>query len=381
LIIGAAAGLAAAILTGNFGAGELATVASQPFFSFPVGEYRIPAPTWVAGAVIPLLFVSIIGAIDEMGCAVVADRMNNSQWRRADLPMIGRLLNGVGIGICLSGLIGTLMAGSSSTNLGIAHATGVSARRVGVVAGIMLIVVAFLPQFATLIILLPAAVVGAIMIYTAAYMMVAGVELILSRLLNGRRRTTVGLNIAAGMAVMLVPELTLAAPPELKPILGSGLIVGVTLAIILNLIFRIGMSQSSKLILDEPNVARQAARFLEDCGATWGARRDVIASAGIAAGEALETLFEARLIKAPPLLTAVFDEYSLILTLDYQGSAMPVANAPAIDWHALIEKADGDDEIDQAMKAVSSNIIHNLAERIETGEQNGQARLRLFFEH
>lgn len=101
----------------------------------------------------------------------------------------------------------------------------------------------------------------------------------------------------------------------------------------------------------------------------------------MAIGEALEALLEARLITAPPLLTAVFDEYSLILTLDYQGSALPVADAQPVDWNVLMEKADGSEEIDQAMKAVSSNIIRNLAERIESGEQNGQTRLRLFFEH
>ena len=167
----------------------------------------------------------------------------------------------------------------------------------------------------------------------------------------------------------------------LKPILGSGLIVGVFLAIILNLVFRIGISQSGKLRLDEPNAAQQVARFLEDCGAAWGARRDVITRTGMAVGEALEALLEARFITAPPLLTAVFDEYSLILTLDYQGSALPVADAQPVDWHALMEKTDGSEEIDQVMKAVSSNIIRNLAERIESGEHKGQARLRLFFEY
>ena len=153
------------------------------------------------------------------------------------------------------------MAGSSSANLGLAHATGVAARRVGVAAGILLILVAFLPQFAQLIMLLPAAVIGAIMIYTAAYMMVSGMELILSRLLNGRRRATVGFSVAAGAAVMLIPELAASVPAEWKTILGSGLIVGVSLAIVLNQVFRIGISQSREIQLDEPNPAEQAARL------------------------------------------------------------------------------------------------------------------------
>ena len=185
--------------------------------------------------------------------------------------MIGRLLNCIGICTCLSGLTGTLVTGRcTSANIGLAHATGVAARKVEVAAEILLILVAFLPQIATFIIILPAAVVGAIIIYTAAYMMVAGAELVLSRLLNGRRRATVGLSLAAGMAVMLVPELTASAPLQLKPLVGSGFIVGVSLAIALNLVFRIGVSQSSEVLLDGMNAAEQAARFLEDCGAAGG---------------------------------------------------------------------------------------------------------------
>jgi len=381
LIIGAAAGLLAASLTGGFGAKELADVAGQPFFSFPIEGHTLPTPVWVAGAILPLVFVSVIGAVDEMGCGVVADRMNNDQWRRADLPMIGRLLNTSGICIFLGGLAGTLMAGSSSANLGLAHATGISARRVGVVAGILLILVAFLPQFAQLIMLLPAAVIGAMMIYTAAYMMVSGMELILSRLLNGRRRATVGFSVAAGAAVMLIPELAASVPVEWKTILGSGLIVGVSLAIILNQVFRIGISQSREIQLDEPNPAEQAARFLEDCGAAWGARRDVINRAGLAIGEALEVLAGAGWILGPARLSAVFDEYHLDLALDYSGKAWRPAESRPIDWNALVEPDSDDQTIDEAINSVSSGMIRGLADRVESEEQNGQALLTFRFEH
>lgn len=380
LIIGAAAGLLAASLTGHFGPGEWAAVSGQPFFSMPVGEYRRPDFTWLAGAVVPLVFTILIGSVDEMGCGVVIDRMNNDQWRRADLPMIGRLLNGAGICTCLSGLMGTLPLGSSSANLGLAHATGVAARRVGVAAGIMLMITALLPQITMFIIMLPPAVMGAIMIYTAAYMMVSGAELVLSRLLNARRRATVGLSLAAGIAVMLVPELTASAPFELKPLLSSGLIVGTSLAIALTLLFRIGVVQSSEILLDGPNVAEQATRFLEDCGSNWGARRDVIMRAGMAAGEALEALLAAGLIKGRAKLTAGFDEYRLSLTLDYPGRAWQPADTVRVNWDEIMENDDSS-ALDDVMANVSSGIIRNLADHAESDEKNGQAQLRLDFEH
>ena len=381
LAIGAAAGLGAAVLTGQYGIAELTVVANQPFFSLPIGDYVSPTLTWVPGAIIPLVFAIIISGVDEMGCAVVIDRMNNKQWRRPDFPMIGRLLSGVGLCISLCGLAGTMTIGSSSAHLGLAHATGVAARRVGVAAGILLVTVAFLPQFATFIIMLPTAVAGAIMVYTAAYMMVSGAELVLSRLLNGRRRATVGLGLAAGVAVMLVPELTASVSLDLKPILGSGLVVGVSVAMGLNLIFRLGISQAGRLMLDEPNKADQAARFLEDCGATWGARRDVITGAGLALGEALEALADGGLLKGPPLLTALFDEYKLILTVDYPGRPWQPVEAQSIDWAALMDKEEDSEELDAAIRAASAGIIHGLAKRVESGEKDGRAYLRLYFEH
>ena len=81
LVIGAAAGLLVAALTGHFGAQELKAVARQPFFSFSISAYSFPAMTWVPGAIIPLVFTTIIGVMDKI--ERILDRMSNEKWRRA----------------------------------------------------------------------------------------------------------------------------------------------------------------------------------------------------------------------------------------------------------------------------------------------------------
>jgi xanthine/uracil permease len=381
LIIGVAAGLLTAVLTGHFGTAELTAVAGQPLFAIPLGDYRPPVPTWVPGAIIPLALTLIIGALDDVGGGVMVDRMNNSQWQRPDLPMIGRLLNTEGICNMLSGLTGTLTTGCSSANIGLVHATGVGARRVGTAAGVLLIAVACLPKISLFIILLPRAVIGAILVYTAAYLMVSGAELILSRLLNSRRRATVGLSLAAGMAILTVPELTAIMPLEIRPILGSGLVVGVVSAVILNLIFRIGISRSGEILLDGHRPTLQAARFLEEQGADWGARRDVIGHAGIAVGEALETLHSDGLLQGPARLMAAFDEYKLIVTLDYPGRGILLPAGPPVDLQALLDGEDDSAALDEAMAAVSAGMIRSLADQVECGEQKGRGRIRLTFNH
>jgi len=381
LLIGAAAGLLMAVLTGVLGGAELARVAAQPVFALP-GEYYRPAPPiWVPAAIVPYLLGSIMAAVDTVGSGVMIDKMNNERWRRPDLPMIGRLLNGLGLCHLLSAVTGTIATSISSVNLGLAHVTGVAARRAGVVTGLLLIALALLPQITAFVILLPAPIVGAILIYTAAYMMVSGAELILSRLLNARRRATVGLGLVAGTAVFMVPELTAQVPLGFKPILGSGLVVGVFCAMLLNFIFRIGVSQQGECVLDGAGPQAQATRFLEDRGADWGARREVIGRAGLAVGEALEALRTAGVMAGPARLVARFDEYTLNLLIDYPGQALHLAAMPAMDAQALLDLDQDEEAFEAAMATLSGALIRHLADRVETQEQLNRGQLRLSFNH
>ncbi len=246
-------------------------------------------------------------------------------------------------------------------------------------AGVLLIPVALLPQLTTFMIQMPQPIVGAILIYTAAFMLVSGTELILSRLLDARRRATVGLSIVAGAATFMVPEIAQGVSPTLSIILGSGLMVGTLSAMLLNLVFRIGVARSAELLLDAPQPQQQATRFLEDQGARWGARREVILRAGIAVGEALEALHRAGVIAGPARLGVRFDDYWLNLQLLYPGQPIRLATAPA-NLKAVLD-AEDDQAFDEAMAAVSGWLIRSLADRVESAEAGGQGALRLTFEH
>ena len=381
VFVGISIGLLVSALLGQFGAAELNAVASQPVFGLPVGAYSLPTPSLVWGATLPLLLVVMISAVNKVGAGVVMDKMNDKHWVRPDLPKIGRLLYGQGLMHLLSALTGTLPTNFSSANVGLTHATGVASRRVGVGAGLLLLIVAVLPQIIEFFILLPQAVVGAILIYTAAYMIVSGIELIMSRLLNSRRRATIGFSLAVGCAVFTVPELTAYVYPQLRPILGSGLVLGVSFATVMNLLFRIGITSHGKLLLDSPHPGAQAQAFLEDSGADWGARRDVISRAGLAVGEALEALQTARVMSAASTLEASFDDYKLILKLIYPGQEFGMAANQQIDWQALLETEGNDSEVEQAMNSIPGLLIRNWADQVDSGERDGVSWLRLQFDH
>lgn len=379
LFFGAGTGILLAIVLQTLDQGHWAGIAAQPVFALPGAHYRPALPTWELAAILPYVVIALAVSVDTLGLGVTIDRLNDAGWRRPDLSMIGRLLNAVGLCNLLNGVTGTLGSSTASANVGLIHVTGVAARRVAVLAGVLMIPVALLPQLTTFMIQMPQPIVGAILIYTAAFLLVSGTELILSRLLDARRRATVGLSLVAGTAVLMVPEIALGVPPTLAIMLGSGLMVGTLSAILLNLVFRIGVAHHAEVLLDDPRPQRQASRFLEDQGARWGARREVILRAGIAVGEALEALHRAGVITGPSRLRVRFDDYWLNLQLVYPGAAMRLTTAPA-DLNAMLA-ADDEQALDDAIAAVSDRLIRTLADRVESSESPGQGELRLQFEH
>lgn len=378
--IGAVCGLVMAVALGEYGDTQITEVTSQPFISFPFFAYDVPMPTLVLAATIPILIIEVISAIDSIGTGVAIDQMNDSKWKRADMPMVSRLVSCHGIGVFLNGLTGTISSGTSSASLGLAHATGVASRGVAVIAGIALIVISLLPQVSTFITLLPQPLMGAIVVYTAGYMFVAGAQLILSRMINSRRMFMIGISLTIGSSIILMPELTVNVPKDLQPILGSGLTMGVLASIVLNQLFRIGVAQNAEIALAGRDTGSQVTKFLEENGADWGARGDVIARAGVAAGEALEALNQASLMEGAAILKAHFDEYKLTLTLNYPGKALSFEPAQAMDLEALMDE-EGEEALDAAMSNMSGVLIKNLADKVSSAETAGQAELKLIFAH
>lgn len=381
IVIGAAAGLVAAAILGKFGGEQMEIVSQQPLFALPFASgYHIPMPKFILGAIIPILLIEVISAIDSIGTGVAIDKINNAKWHRADMPMIGRAVTCHGIGVFLAGLLGTMSVGTSSANLGLAHASGVAARRVGLVAGLLLLVMAFLPKISTFLTQIPQPVVGAIILYTAGYMLVAGMELVLSRMLNSRRTFMIGLGIAVGAAVLLMPYLTANAPDGLKPILGSALTMGTVTAIILNLIFRIGIAQTGTMQLTGIESLSKLTEFLEENGENWGARRQVMMRAGMAVGEALEKLSGTGVANWPVGLTASFDEYKVTAELSYEGEPINLSPRAKVSLDDLLSD-DDDTALDALVSNASGVLISQLADKVESKSAGDRSILRLVFDH
>ena len=97
--------------------------------------------------------------------------------------------------------------------------------------------------------------------------------------------------------------------------------------------------------------------------------------------EALESLHEGKLMKGPADLKATFDEYEVVLTLNYQGRGTAFAGSHTVDLKKLMEDSEGMEALDAAMSTISTRLIQKLADVVKCDESGERATLYLKFIH
>lgn len=311
-------GMAAAVGLESSGAGG--DVSALPWLDLPL---HMPSFAFDWAFVPAIVLGAFIAAIDTLGLMISVQRMNDADWRRADLRGAARGMVADGASVTVSSVLGGMPTHISSSNVGLAFATGATARIVATVTGGILIVAALCPRVAAAATMVPLPVLGAIILYSAAYLITSGMELILSRRLSERRVFMVGLSIIAGISLLVIPGVFGGVPTFLAPFFGSPLSLSAIVALLLNLVFQIGISRQAKLDMpagSHPFVAVQ--EFLDRQGELWGARRDVIVSASRTTALAAEAILESGLARDGVRLDVQFDETHLDVAVIYHGTAI-----------------------------------------------------------
>lgn len=379
-LLGLLAGLAAGLLTAA-ASGQLtgwSELQAAGWFALP----RPPTPVFALepGLLLAIALIAIMSQLDTFGSVVLMHKMEDAHWRRPDLPSAARAMRANGIGDGLGALLGGYSTSTSSANIALAHISRTTSRYVGLATAALFALVAFMPKASLALSLLPEPVIGAIEIYVAAYLIVAGIELITQRALDSRAIFMVGISLTLGIGVSLLPQLARDVPPMLEFLVGNGVIVASLSAIGLNLLFRLGTSRSVTLSLaDDAPRATAITDFVEQHGATWGARRDVIVRAALAALEAAEAIEAAGAGRRIRGLRGAFDEYNLDVEVLHDGAPLALPDASGTDLARLLE--DDDAALEQALAGASFAMLRNLADRVQAGKRPEGAYVRLHFDH
>ncbi|MBB3771368.1 xanthine/uracil permease [Angulomicrobium tetraedrale] len=348
------------------------TFAQLPYVDIP--RIGFPGFAWSWALLPAAILTGFISAVDMISTVVSMQRMDDADWRRADMEQAGRAIRANTFADMGAALTGGFASASSSAAIGVAFATGATAWRIGIIAGGVILLAAFSPKLVGALTIIPTPVVGAILIYASAFLIVAGMDLILSRRLSDRRIFTVGLSVLAGLTVALLPEVVHSTPDWAQPILESPLSVSTAVAVLLNLFFRIGIRQEASLpVTLGDNAFQVTTEFLEQQGDLWGARRDVIAAAIPVVAEAVETLLDTETAAGALELRARFDENNFDVTLLYQGEAIEVPTLRPSPEDLL-----GDAK---AVARFVGYMLSKRADKLVIGMEGERQALSLRFEH
>lgn len=381
MLAGCAAGYALAMALGLVDAAALAQVADASLLALPLPSF--PPLSVSLEALLPMVMVMLISVMDGVGCIITLDKMNHAHWSRTDMPKVSRGVFAEGLASLAGALSGGTSIGFSSANIGLAFASGVTSRIVGIAAGAALIAASFVPKITAALILMPSPVIGAVLIYTAACLITAGLDLIMSRMMNERRAMVVGLSVILGISVTALPNLYQGAPGWIAPLVHSEVTVAALSALLLNILFRIGITQRAAMEYDEANPAASDLHdFFDRQGGIWGARREVVARAVLATSEAIEILIREGLSRGPIRIDARFDELNLDVQLRYDGQPLaigdPAGDEPG-DPAGLLE-AD-EEALNRHMRGIAGRLIARSADRVAVSSRADGAQLLLNFAH
>ena len=372
ILIGMVVGYMLSYLTGILSIVHFSVILDAPFLALP--RFAYPGISFDATLVLPFAIATLCSSLKDIGDLITCQKINDSDWKRCDMKIISKGILADSIGDVISGLIGGLGQSSSSSNVGLSLATGATSRRIAYATGFILCGLAFFPQLASVFVIMPEPVMGAVLIFVSNFMILAGVQIITMRMLDTRKIFTIGTALIFGLSIHLFPTIYQNVPSNFKYIFGSGLSLSTILVVILNLVFRIGISKH-KVFSVQPTIDSLiiVSDTIDTQGAAWGARRDVVARAKTVMNEFMESLVGLGLTEKEVAVDMRFDEMNLNISICYDGELIDLGGAKPSQSELLEDRA--------AVFNLSSLIVRQYVDRMKTECKNGKCRVFFHFEH
>jgi xanthine permease XanP len=184
----------------------------------------------------------------------------------------------------------------------------------------------------------------------------------------------VGLALIIGLAADILPALFQQLPEGLRAVFGTSLVLGTLIGLGLNLLFRVGVRKTGTVTVPlGPLDPVPIEEFMEQQGAVWGARRDVIERAKFNVTQSVETILDGCDPQGPLQIEASFDEFSLDIRISYAGAPM-----------VLPEVRPSNEEIiasEEGQRALSGFLLRRFADRVRASHVDGRSTILFHFDH
>jgi len=142
-----------------------------------------------------------------------------------------------GLGSTISALFGGMALTSYSQNIGVISLTGVGSRFVVAFGGAFLIIMAMVPKVGALIALMPNAVLGGVLLFMFGMVASVGVDIIGRNMTSRRDALILAASLGVGLGIQAAPPGAFdAIAPALRILVTDGIVMGILLAMVLNLV-------------------------------------------------------------------------------------------------------------------------------------------------
>ncbi len=238
MLIGIFCGYTLSIAAGLMSSDQYADIARQRWVALPVidGMWKLSF-RW---SLLPtFLIVSICGALKSFGNLILCEKVNDDNWAEPDIRRIGDGLMADAICVTASGLLGGMASDTSASNVALSAASGATSRRIAYAAGGLFIALGFSPKMGAILSVMPMPVMGAILVFVTCFMILSGLQIILTTKPTTRTTFVIGIPLIFGLSLDAVPQLYSDVYPWIRPLVQSSLTLSTVLAVVLNQLLRL----------------------------------------------------------------------------------------------------------------------------------------------
>jgi xanthine permease XanP len=372
LLIGTFVGYALAYAFGILDSTHLRQVAEAHLISVPNMSHL----RWSFDIALLLPFlVAILGSmLKNIGDITMAQRINDANWKRPDMKSIRGGIMADGFASMLGGALGGMGQASYSSNVGLSVATGATSRIIAFFTGGIFILMAFLPKLSAVLAIMPRPVIGAILLFAVPFMILAGMQIIMSRMIDARKTFVIGVSMILGISVGMYPRLFENVPFLLRPALSYPLSLATMSVIVLNVILRIGTSKKAHISVDaDVNAVELMSDFMEAQGGKWGAPRELVQRVTSTLNEFIESAVAFDLATGRIEIEVTYDEFNLNVNILYPGKPMEFPVLRPTNEDLLRD--------DAAMSRMAGFLMRKYANRMKSGCEEDLCSIQLHFDN
>jgi len=350
---------------------QLRSQLAQPIFGVPLRPTT--GMSVDLALTLPFVLIGTAATLKTVGDLTLCQKMNDLEWKRTEMKSVSGGVLANSIGTVIAGLLGGVAQNTASASIGLSLATATTSRAVLLPAGLMTVGLAFFPFLAGMFSSIPVPVMGAVLVYTACFLVLGGLQVLTARMLDARRILAVGIALVFGLSVEIAPDLYRNVPELFRPLFASSAALATVLVVMLNMLFRIGVKKRSGFEVDpsEDNLDKIMV-FMDHQGAAWGMRRDVVSRATDAIYEFVTNAGNLQLRSPKVQINTEFDEYRLDVEISYEG--LPVELAEEMPDLEAIASGRG-------IAALSGYIVRQYSDRVRVKQDGETCTVLLHFEH